>query len=222
MPQRNTAGRAYTVKEPSQSAKKTEKKLRVLAPAHEYTVEEYLRFEEASPDKHEYYRGEIFLMAGGSYNHNIVAGNVVGELRNVLIQNNKECDVSGSDMRIAIPQEEFYSYGDAIVVCGEPQFVQDRQDLINNPILIVEVLSPSTRKHDHTTKFELYKRLESFRHYLLVDPEQVHIEYHWKTDNAKWKKREITDINDAIPIVGMGIEVSVKELYRRIKFQPTT
>lgn len=218
MPQRTTAEHVYGVEEHSQSAKKAGKRLRILAPAHEYTVEEYLRFEEASPDKHEYYRGEIFLMAGGTYNHNIVAGNVVGELRNALIQNNKECDISGSDMRIAIPQEEFYSYGDAIIVCGEPQFVQDRNDLINNPVLIVEVLSPSTKKHDSTTKFELYKRLESFQHYLLVDPEQVHIEYRWKTDSAKWKKREITDINDTITIIGLAIKISVKEFYRRIKF----
>jgi Uma2 family endonuclease len=219
MPRRNTAERAYNVEKPLD--KKAVKKLRLVAPVHEYTVEEYLHFEEASPDKHEYYRGEIFLMAGGTYNHNIVAGNVVGELRNALIQKSKDCDVSGSDMRIAIPQEEFYSYGDAIIVCGEPQFVQDRQDLINNPVLIVEVLSPSTKKHDRTTKFELYKRLESFEHYLLVDPEQVHIEYRWKSDNAKWKKREVTDINANLSISGLDITVSVKDFYRRIKFQPT-
>jgi Uma2 family endonuclease len=224
MLQRATAKRDYSVEESpqpeaiSESTKKKKRRLRMVAPAHEYTVEEYLQFEETSRDKHEFYRGEIYLMAGGTYKHNIVAGNVIGELRNALIRKNKECDVSGSDMRIAIPQEEFYSYGDAVIVCGEPEFVLERQDLIKNPTLIVEVLSPSTRKHDRTTKFELYKRLESFQHYFLVEPERIHIEYRWKTEDGNWAKREITDINDSISIAGMDIEVAVAELYRRIKF----
>jgi Uma2 family endonuclease len=222
MLQRTTPKRDHPVEESPQtneiSPVKRKKALRILRPAHEYTVEEYLQLEETSQDKHEYYRGEIYLMAGGTYNHNIVAGNVVREFGNAIIQKNKECDVSGSDLRIAIPNEEFYTYGDATIVCGEPEFALDRPDLLKNPILIVEVLSPSTKKHDRTTKFELYKHMESFQHYLLVDPKQIHIEYRWKTDNGKWKQCEITDVNDTIPILGMDVEVSVKEFYRRIKF----
>jgi Uma2 family endonuclease len=216
MLQRATTKTDYEVEEyPKQvlGNKKRKKMLQALAPAHEYTVEEYLQFEETSQDKHEFYRGEIYLMAGGTSEHNLVANNTSAELRGAIKRKGKDCKAYGSDMRIAIPKEEFYTYGDAVVICGELEYVSGRRDIIKNPILIAEVLSPSTRKHDRTTKFDLYSRLESFQHYLLIEPERVEIEYRWKTDDGKWKNHKITDINETLRIVGIDLEIPVAEIY---------
>src|SRR4051794_4528568 len=116
--------------------------------------EEYLRLEENSVEKHEYYRGEIFLMAGGSERHNLIASNTLGELWSNL--RGKNYRTYNSDMRVKIESNSLHTYPDVSVVCGEPRFAAGRSDTIVNPVLMAEVLSPSTEKYDRSQKFELY------------------------------------------------------------------
>src|SRR5690242_9193899 len=116
-----------------------------------FTEEEYWRMEANSVEKHEYYQGEIFLMAGGSERHNLIASNTLGELWSKL--RDKDCRTYNSDMRIKVEANGLETYPDVSVVCGAPRFVEGHNDVLTNPILLVEVLSPSTEKYDRSQKF---------------------------------------------------------------------
>jgi Uma2 family endonuclease len=109
-----------------------------------YTPEQYLEAEEASPQKHEYYRGEIYLMAGGSPQHSAIGANVIGELRDALKRKRIACSVYTSDVRIYVPAEIYFTYPDAAIICGKPKLHPKSTTTVENPLLIAEVLSPSS------------------------------------------------------------------------------
>src|SRR5689334_17788040 len=113
------------------------------------TPEEYLAFERASEQKHEYVDGEIFAMAGGTREHNLIAANVVGELRSALLE--RPCEVYGSDQKLKTPAGK-YHYPDVSVICGPPVFEDETRDVMLNPRAIVEVLSDSTERYDRGDK----------------------------------------------------------------------
>jgi Uma2 family endonuclease len=183
-----------------------------------FTLDEYLSAEEMSLEKHEYHKGEIYMMAGGNYNHSAIAGKIIAELDRALDRASKSCDVLTSDIKIYVPAEDFLTYADAAIVCGEPQFYQGNKNVIENPVLIVKVLSPSTRKYDLTDKFNFYSRLPSLQHYLLVEQNMVAIEHRWLDADGNWQSRDYTNRTDIVRLPDMGIELNVAEFYRRIRF----
>jgi Uma2 family endonuclease len=140
-----------------------------------YTPEEYLELEEAARCRNEYYRGEIFPMVGDSINHNRIIGNLSSKLSQAFDNNN--CESFTSEIKIWIEEKDLFTYPDVIVVCGEPEFYQDRDDTITNPIIIIEVLSDSTKNYDRIEKFEFYRTLPSFEEYILIDQYRVHVEH---------------------------------------------
>lgn len=178
-----------------------------------YTPEEYFAMEEGSSVKHEYWRGEIYMMAGGSVGHNAIGANAVGELRNALRRAGKRCLVMSSDMKIHVPGEDYYTYADAVVVCDKVHYHKGRKDIIENPLLLVEVLSPSTADHDRTSKFNLYSRLDSLQHYLLVEQDSIGVEYRRLGENGEWQSQDFTNIEDVIRLPGLDIELAVAEFY---------
>ncbi len=111
-----------------------------------YTPAEYLAMEQVADYKSEYYNGEIFAMSGGSADHSLIAVNLASELRQHLAA--QPCRVFNSDMRLLVKRSNLYTYPDVMVVCGRVEFVERRSDTLLNPLLIVEVLSESTREHD--------------------------------------------------------------------------
>ncbi|NET60636.1 MAG: Uma2 family endonuclease [Symploca sp. SIO2E6] len=131
-----------------------------------YSPEEYLALEEKADCKSEYIDGEIFIMAGGSTNHNQIALNFSTELNFAF----KKLDyrVFMSDVRLWIPQRRIYTYPDVMVVVGEPEYHDNRTDTITNPRVIIEVLSPSTKGYDRNKKFEIYRTIPTFEEYLLI------------------------------------------------------
>jgi Uma2 family endonuclease len=160
-----------------------------------YTYEEYLALEEVATEKHEYYQGEIVTMSGGSHPHNVVAMNISAFLHSALRAH--PCFVYASDMRVRIEAADYSGYGDAMVICGEVEFYKERTDVVTNPLLIAEVLSPSTRSFDRFAKFEFYRYLPSFEHYLIVDPERAYVEYHQKTGDY-WLSRYFNQIEQVV------------------------
>jgi Uma2 family endonuclease len=183
-----------------------------------YTPQEYLALEETAEYKSEYYQGEIFAMAGGSINHNRIVGNVSAAL-NVAFAN-RPCEAFASDMRVQVRQDGFYTYPDVAIVCGEIEFSQGRDDTITNPVIIVEVLSPSTKNYDRTTKFELYRGLESFQDYILIDQERVYIEYHHKLERQKWVMQLYTNPAETLKFQAIEFELPLVRIYHRVKFEP--
>ena len=139
-----------------------------------FTPAEYLAMEQAADYKSEYYGGEIFAMSGGTADHSIIGGNFIIALGRRLEA--KPCRVFTSDMRLLVKSGGLYTYPDAMVVCGKIQFVERRKDTLTNPLLIVEVLSESTRDYDRGAKFNFYKQIPSLQEYVLVESENARVE----------------------------------------------
>ena len=140
------------------------------------TPEEYLERERQAETKSEYLRGEVFAMAGGSPIRARAnrSTSLVRRLGDKLSQ--RPCDVYATDVRLAISQAGLYTYPDVMVICGEPVAVDDRQDTVTNPVLIVEVLSDSTKNYDRGQKFQHYRSLPSLMEYLTVAQDEAHVE----------------------------------------------
>ena len=125
-----------------------------------FTAAEYLSMERASSEKHEFAFGEIFAITGASVRHVVIVGNIAGELGNQLRQ--RPDRVFSSALRLCVSPDRCYTYPDVVVVCGQPKFLDDKQDNLLNPDLIVEVLSESTRNYDRGDKFQQYRGIPSF------------------------------------------------------------
>ena len=181
-----------------------------------YTPEEYLAREEAAEYKSEYIDGEIFPIAGGTTNHNQVAGNFSAE----LIFAFKELDyrVFINDVRLWIPERRIYTYPDVMVVEGEPEYFED-DNTITNPKIIVEVLSDSTKGYDRSDNFEAYRTIPSFVEYILLDQTKIHIEQYSKTANKRWSFREYDAEDEAITLTSVDIEIALEDIYNKVKFE---
>lgn len=144
-----------------------------VAEKRRWTVEEYLALERDSPDKHEFFDGEVFAMAGVSPEHDQIVSNLITAL-NLAFRG--KCRVFTADMRLSITATNKYTYADASLVCGDPSFTSDRPPALTNPQVIFEVLSESTERYDRGKKFEHYRSISSLTDYVLVAQDQVLVE----------------------------------------------
>jgi Uma2 family endonuclease len=181
------------------------------------TPEEYLAMEETAEYKSEYYRGEIFAFAGGSANHNRISGNIYSKFITSLAEG--KCEPYISDMKVWIKEKELFAYPDIIVVCGEPEFYPDRDDTIMNPLVIIEVLSDSTKNYDRIEKFEFYRTLPTFQEYILVDQYKIHIEHFYQESKGKWIFTEYNHIDDVLNFEKIDLKMSLKDIYYRVEFK---
>ncbi|MEH2384116.1 MAG: Uma2 family endonuclease [Nostoc sp.] len=182
-----------------------------------YTPEEYLELEEAAEYKSEYIDGQIISMAGGTVNHNRIAGNFYAVLNFAFRQ--QEYEVFNSDMRLWIHQKRIYTYPDVTVIVGEPEFFNNRTDIITNPQVIVEVLSKSTKNYDREDKFQAYRTISTFQEYLLIDQTRIHVDQFSKTGKKQWALREYDEEDDAIALATVPFEISLQDLYNKVKFE---
>jgi Uma2 family endonuclease len=179
--------------------------------------QEYLALERVSKEKHEYFLGKVIALAGASLGHNRLVANLLGEIREAL--KGKPCEVLPSDIRISIPSRESYMYPDAVIVCGKPEMEDDRFDTLKNPVVIFEILSPSTEDHDRGKKFFFYRQIPSFKEYILVDSTRPFIEISRLQENGAWKFETLDDPAGQLFISSVGINVSMSEIYRNVNFQ---
>jgi Uma2 family endonuclease len=178
-----------------------------------WTPEEYLAWERLQPEKHELHGGEVFDMAGATLEHNKIVANVLAELRAALRQ--KRCEVYASDLRVKVPATGLYTYPDASVVCGRPELEDGVLDTLLNPLILVEVLSPSTEDYDRGTKFTNYRTIPSFRDYVLISTDRVLVEYHTRKDDGSWLLREYK-AGERFGLESVGVELAVDELYLKV------
>src|SRR4051794_23804744 len=155
-----------------------------------YTEEDFLTIERMSKTKNEYYRGEIFAMSGASYQHNQIASALIGDI--VPHLKGKECNIFGSDLRVHTQLKSFYTYPDAVIICGEPSFVDREFDTIINPSVLFEILSPSTEEYDRTIKFDFYKNIHSLKQYVLIDSQKMLVEVFTKGKDNVWFSEKYT------------------------------
>jgi Uma2 family endonuclease len=150
------------------------------------SLDAYFRAEEKSLTKNEYHNGIMLPMAGGKLKHNRLAQKVASLMDAFIDSENLDYIVSNSDTKIRIENFNKIIYPDAVVLCEMPQYFNQREDTIINPTLVVEVLSVSTQRHDHTTKFELYRTLPSFQEYVLIHQDRYHVVVWTKQGNGAW------------------------------------
>jgi Uma2 family endonuclease len=179
--------------------------------------EQYLEIERLAEYKSEYYQGEMFAMAGARWNHNLIAGNLVGELRQQL--RSRPCSATPSDMRVRVSATGLYTYPDVVVVCGPPQFLDDQRDTLLNPTLIAEVLSPSTEAYDRGRKFEQYRTLESLAEYLLISSQRVSAELFARQPDGRWLLTAAASLEDTLELPATGVNLPLAGLYEKVEFE---
>ena len=179
------------------------------------TPEQYLSWEREATTKSEYFNGHIYAMAGASRAHNLIAGNVFGELRFQL--RGRSCEAYINDMRVKVSPTGLYTYPDVAVVCDEPRFEGAHLDTLLNPTALVEVLSPSTEAYDRGDKFGHYRRLDSLQEYILVAQDRVRVE-HYLRQGEQWLLTELSDIEDVLHLSSIGCDLPLREIYAKVEF----
>jgi len=192
----------------------------VIATDRRYSLDDYRSREASAEERHEYRNGEIVPMPGGSANHSAIALNLAAFL--LIALRDRDCRVYGSDLRLWIPEVQRGTYPDVMVTDGAPVFNQDgngdRTDEILNPVLIAEVLSPSTEAYDRGEKFRVYRTIPTLRHYLLISQDCPCVEHYEKLDDQRWGFVDCTDLDGAIAIQQPTLAIPLAEVYRRIDF----
>lgn len=192
-----------------------------------YTVEEYLALERASEERHEYLDGVIYAMAGESGEHADISVNVSTALTNQL--KGKDCRARSKDTKVRsgpIPKLKYstkglYSYPDVVVICGEPQHLDDYRDVINNPAVIIEVLSPTTENFDRGEKFDRYDTWNpTLSDYLLVSQDQARIEHFVRQADGTWTRAVHRGVRSKVIIKSIRCTLKLKDVYDRINLKP--
>ncbi|MBF9219668.1 Uma2 family endonuclease [Hymenobacter ruricola] len=174
-----------------------------------YTPEEYFALEAQSAVRHEYFDGEVFAMAGTTIPHNLIKGNIIAGLRAGARQ--QGCRVYDESVRLAVQDQFHYTYPDIMVSCDPA----DRRSslLIRQPVLIVEVLSPSTAEYDRSRKFNQYKKIPSLRHYILVSQTAWVLEWFRRDDLGQWVYTVFSDPADVLEIPELSLRLPLAQVY---------
>jgi Uma2 family endonuclease len=179
------------------------------------SFDDWLAIERAADDQRsEFVAGEVFAMTGATEQHNLIVGNVVRELGNALKR--EPCRVYPSDLKVRIEADDVGTYPDAMVICGERAFHDDRRDVVTNPTLIVEVLSDSSEAYDRGDKFAHYRRLPSLAAYLLLSQDRMQAELFVRRPDDTWQFNAFTGADDRIPLAPTDTEVILGELYDKV------
>lgn len=176
--------------------------------------QEYWEQEEKSPDKHEYFDGEMFLMAGGSFNHGLLIANILTSLGTRL--RGRACIPVNGDVRIKIEATDLQTYPDATVVCPPLQFDENNPHTLLNPVVIFEVLSPSTERYDRTGKRDHYIQIPSLQSYVLISQERILVEHLARREDG-WLLRLFNQRTDVLELPEIGVSVPLEEIYERLE-----
>lgn len=196
------------------------------APRRRYTVEEYLRLEAESEERHEYWDGyivslsQVIGMAGGTYEHSVIGANVIRVLGNKL--EGGPCRVMSPDMRIKVPRTPLYVYPDASVVCGPPAFdpqAGDRTTLLN-PRVIVEVVSPSTEVYDRGKKLARYIEIDSLQEYVIVAQSEPRVDTYYRDADGSWAFGVALGIEAVVRLRSLDVTLPLREIYAGVEFPP--
>ncbi|MGI9035512.1 MAG: Uma2 family endonuclease [Pyrinomonadaceae bacterium] len=190
--------------------------MKALSKKKKYTPEEYLALEEKSEFRSEFENGAIVAMAGGSLNHAQITSNINRFIGNKISEN---CRSLTTDVKVRVENYRKFYYPDVLVICGEPQFYQKRDDTITNPILIVEVLSDSTEAKDRGEKFAAYQTLETLQEYVLVSQDKAQVEQFTRQTDESWKYQATIGLKSDVEFTSIETKLTLDEIYQRIEFE---
>jgi Uma2 family endonuclease len=180
------------------------------------TPDEYLAAERLSDYRSEYLDGGVYPMTGASANHSRIVLNVSTQLNNQL--GDRPCDVFPIDMKVRLPGSNKFFYPDVVVVCGELQYHDERKDIISNPDLVVEVLSPSTEASDRGAKFKAYQTIESLKEYVLVSQDKPLVEQFVRNGDGKWTYMAAEGLESSLALPSIECTLSLSAVYKRVEF----
>ena len=181
--------------------------------------EDYLIFERESVSRHEYLDGEIYQMAGESLSHSRVCMNLAREAGNKL--KGRPCEALSPNMKVRTSNASLFSYPDLTIVCGEPQFHDRKKDVVINPKVIFEVLSPSTEKYDRTLKFQRYRLgKESLTDYILIAQDVISVEHYHRDEQNRWIFEGCVEMSDVLRMPEIGLEIVAERIYDRVEVEP--
>lgn len=184
---------------------------------YEFTPEEYLALERTAETKHEFLDGQIYAMAGASPTHNQICFNLAGELHPRI--KGTSCIGYTSDQKIRTDLMDLFSYPDLTIICGEPVFHDQQQDVILNPTVIIEVLSPRTESYDRSTKLDRYQNIHSLTDYILISQDRLCVEYYVRQKGKRQWLFTIETAPDAeIEIASIKCKLKLADIYNRVKF----
>jgi Uma2 family endonuclease len=181
-----------------------------------YTPEEYLELEEKADYKNEYRDGEIISMTGGTTNHNKLALNLATGLNVAL--NDLDYEIYIGDVKLWIPRYREFIYPDVMVIEGQPVYYSTNTTIVTNPVLIVEVLSKSTKDYDRGDKFLYYRSIPEFKEYILIDQTKYYVMQYVKTSENQWILTEYETEDAMINLSSINVELSLKQLYKKVNF----
>jgi Uma2 family endonuclease len=181
-----------------------------------FTPEEYLILERGSPEKSEYLHGEIYAMAGGSPEHSAIVVNLTSEVRGQL--RGKPCQAFSNDLKVRTSAEGLYAYPDLSIVCGEPQYHDEHRDVLTNPTVVFEVLSPSTEDYDRNRKFLAYQTCGTLTDYVLIAQDEPRADYYARQGEDKWLLSTVKGLDGMLSIVSVDCVIRLAELYERVEF----
>jgi Uma2 family endonuclease len=189
-------------------------------PQLKLTPEDYLAIEREAETKSEFVDGEVFAMSGGSFNHDLIAGNLRTEVN--LQFKGKPRKAFGSDVKVWLNPANTFAYPDFSALCGPLIPYDDKNDIYENPSVIAEVLSPSTESWDRGGKFHRYQTLESLREYLLIAQQEMRVDSYVRTGEAGvWSLRTLSGGDDLIELKSIEVTLKVADLYDRVEFEPS-
>lgn len=180
-------------------------------PVSPFTAQDYLAWEVEQEGKHEYYYGEVFAMSGASRRHVTVALNVAADLNEQLA--GSPCRAYMADMMVEAVAEEVYYYPDVFVTCDPEDHRADR--FMRSPVLVVEVLSPSTEGYDRGGKFATYRLISSLREYVLIDPERLTVEAYRRTGEGVWTLRDVPD-GEPLHLECLNLDIAWQRVFRNV------
>lgn len=181
------------------------------------TPEEYLDRERNAPFKSEYVNGEVYAMAGGTWSHGEIAGNILASFKAQL--RHRPCRAVGSDVKVRVDKANVFLYPDVSALCG-PILTHDKsRDAYCNPAIIVEVLSPSTEAYDRGEKFRLYRLLDSLFEYVMVRQDRVEVEVWTRGVDGTWTATIYNEPADVIPLRTLDCTLTLADIYEKVEFE---
>jgi len=187
-----------------------------ISSAIHMSPEAYLASERVAKVRHEYRDGEVIEMVGGSHEQNWIVINLLSHFRPRL--RGTGCSLFGLDMRVKVSAKEFYTYPDLAITTEKPEFDAGNVDTLINPAVIIEVLTPSTERHDRSQKFELYKNIKAFREYILIAQDQPRIEQFIRTGSDQWTEFSCIGLNETLELKSIACPVPLAVVYEDIMF----
>jgi Uma2 family endonuclease len=182
------------------------------------TPQQYLEDERRASFKSEYVDGDVYLMTGASEPHTSIASNTIMALGPELRP--RSCKIYGGDLKVWIPANFAFVYPDLTIVRGKPRMHDGRGDVIENPLVIFEILSPSTEKFDRGRKFRMYRSIPSLKQYVLVAQDEPRVELYTRDPNGFWIYSEYASLDAIADFSAIQVQIALAHIYEQVEFNP--